>query len=38
LIQIADLIAGSILRRDTHNESGAYDLIAGKLRHLSQIG
>ena len=31
LIQIADLIGGSILRRDTHNESGAYDLIAGKI-------
>jgi hypothetical protein len=38
LIQIADLVAGSILRRDTHNESGAYDFIAGKIRHLSEIG
>ncbi len=38
LIQIADLVAGSILRRDTYNESGAYDLIAGKIRHLSEIG
>jgi hypothetical protein len=31
LIQIADLVAGSILRRDAHNESGAYDMIAGKI-------
>ncbi len=38
LIQIADLVAGAILRRDTYNESGAYDLIAGKIRHLSEIG
>lgn len=38
LIQIADLVAGSILRRDTYNESGAYDLIVGKIRHLSEIG
>lgn len=37
LIQIADLAAGSILRRDTYNESGTYDLIAGKIRHLSEI-
>ena len=38
LIQIADLVAGSILRRDSHNEYGAYDLIAGKIRHVSEIG
>jgi hypothetical protein len=38
LIQIADLVAGSILRRDTYTESGAYDLIAGKIRHLTEIG
>lgn len=38
LIQIADLVAGSILRRDTYNESGAYDFIAGKIRQLSEIG
>jgi hypothetical protein len=38
LIQIADLVAGSILRRDTYKESGVYDLIAGKIRHLSEIG
>jgi hypothetical protein len=34
LIQIADLVAGSVLRRDTHNESGAYDLVAKKFRTL----
>jgi hypothetical protein len=34
LIQIADLIAGSVLRRDTHNESGAYDLVAKKFKAL----
>lgn len=31
LIQVADLIAGSILRRDSRNQSEAYDLIAGKI-------
>ena len=31
LIQVADLIAGSILRRDTHNETGAFERIAGKI-------
>lgn len=34
LIQIADLVAGSILRRDAHNETGAYDLISGKFKKL----
>jgi hypothetical protein len=34
LIQIADLIAGAILRRDTHNDTGAYDVIAQKIRKL----
>ena len=34
LIQIADLVAGSILRRDTYNESNAYDLIAGRIRNV----
>ena len=38
LIQIADLVAGSILRRDTYNESGAHDLIAGKIRYMGEIG
>lgn len=31
LIQVADLIAGSILRRDSHNQSEAYEMIAGKI-------
>lgn len=31
LIQVADLIAGSILRRDSHNQSEAYDMIAKKI-------
>ena len=34
LIQIADLIAGSILRRDAHNQSEAYDMIARKIVEL----
>jgi len=34
LIQVADLVAGSILRRDTKHDSGAYDLIARKLNNL----
>lgn len=34
LIQIADLVAGSILRRDAHNQSEAYDIIAGKIVEL----
>ena len=38
LIQIADLVAGSILHRDTYNKSSTYDLIAGKIRYLTEIG
>jgi hypothetical protein len=39
LIQVADLIAGSILRRDTHNESGAFERIAGKMvRIIEYVG
>lgn len=34
LIQVADLVAGSILRRDTKHDSGAYDLIAEKMNSL----
>jgi hypothetical protein len=34
LIQIADLVAGSIVRRDTHNESETYALISGKIRKM----
>lgn len=32
LIQVADLVAGAILRRDAHNQSGAYDRIANKIK------
>lgn len=34
LIQIADLIAGAIWRRDTHNDSGAYEMIERKIKKL----
>ncbi|MDO9300231.1 MAG: DUF3800 domain-containing protein, partial [Anaerolineales bacterium] len=34
LIQIADLIAGSVLRRDTYNQSESYDLISNKIVEL----
>ncbi len=34
LIQIADLIAGAILRRDTHNDTGAYDAIEQKIKKM----
>jgi len=34
LIQIADLIAGSVLRRDAHKQNEAYDMIAGKIIEL----
>lgn len=34
LIQIADLIAGAIWRRDTHNDNGAFDVIERKIRKL----
>ena len=36
LIQIADLIAGSILRRDSHNQSEAYDMISRKIVKLTE--
>jgi len=35
LIQVADLIAGAILRRDSKNDSDAYDLISRKIKRLS---
>jgi hypothetical protein len=38
LIQIADLIAGAIWRRDTHNDTGAFELIEGKIRKLIIYG
>lgn len=34
LIQIADLIAGAVWRRDTHNDSGAYEIVEQKIRKL----
>ena len=34
LIQVADLVAGAILRRDTHKQSEAFDMIARKLHKL----
>jgi hypothetical protein len=38
LIQIADLIAGAIWRRDTHNDTGAYELIERKIKKLVEYG
>jgi hypothetical protein len=34
LIQVADLVAGAIFRRDSHSEAEAFDMIAGKLKGL----
>ena len=34
LIQVADLVAGAILRRDSHGESEAFNIIEGKLKNL----
>ena len=34
LIQVADLIAGAILRRDSHRQSEAYDMITSKIKKL----
>jgi len=36
LIQIADLIAGAIWRRDTRNDTGAYELIKRKIVELAE--
>jgi hypothetical protein len=38
LIQIADLIAGAILRRDSTGAVDAYDFIAGKLTRVVEFG
>jgi len=38
LIQVADLVAGAILRRDAHKQSGAFDMIASKIRKLMEYG
>ncbi len=32
LIQVADLMGGAILRRDTHNEAEAYEAVEGKFK------
>ncbi|MBI5714018.1 MAG: DUF3800 domain-containing protein [Chloroflexi bacterium] len=32
LIQVADLVAGSILRRDAQGESEAFEMIQSKMR------
>jgi len=37
LIQVADLVAGSILRRDAKADAGAYDYIAGKLNQVLEF-
>lgn len=36
LIQIADLIAGAVMRRDAQNDSEAFDMIARKFRKLEE--
>ena len=38
LIQIADLVAGAIWRRDTHNDTGAYEMIERKIKKLVEYG
>lgn len=37
LIQIADLVAGAILRRDARGEADAYDYVEGKLRKVLEF-
>jgi hypothetical protein len=34
LIQVADLVAGAIFRRDAHQQSEAYEMIANKIKKL----
>jgi hypothetical protein len=34
LIQVADLVAGSIMRRDTQHDSDAFDMITRKIKRL----
>ena len=34
LIQVADLVAGSIMRRDTQRDADAFDMIAKKVKRL----
>jgi len=38
LIQVADLIAGAIWRRDTRNDTGAYEMIEKKIKKLVKYG
>ncbi|HEY4580481.1 MAG TPA: DUF3800 domain-containing protein [Candidatus Acidoferrales bacterium] len=37
LIQIADLVAGALLRRDAHGEPEGYEAIEGKLRRVLEF-
>jgi hypothetical protein len=37
LIQVADLVAGAILRRDSRNQSEAYDAIERKIRKVIEL-
>jgi hypothetical protein len=37
LIQVADLMAGAILRRDSKGDAGAYDVIEGKLKRVLEF-
>lgn len=37
LIQVADLVAGAILRRDARGDASAYDYVAGKLRQVLEF-
>lgn len=34
LIQVADLVAGAVMRRDTQNDSDAFDMISKKIKRL----
>ena len=36
LIQVADLVAGAILRRDTHGQAEAYDAVEGKFKRIAE--
>jgi len=37
LIQVADLVAGAILRRDTKSDAGAYDYLEKKLKRVLEF-
>lgn len=37
LIQVADLVAGAILRRDARGDADAYDYLAGKLQQVLEF-